>query len=112
MHLVLIAALKQQLLKRDRTRFEHQGQEPHDTRMHANAARRFEIDIKVKQALEPVLFPAANLQSALAMPMVSRDELPRMFMHGPDVAHEPVDQRFLDGVAPDQPAMVDEVCKI
>jgi hypothetical protein len=48
---VLIAALKQELLKRDRRRIEHEIQETENGGVEADAPRTLEVDVKVEYAL-------------------------------------------------------------
>jgi hypothetical protein len=51
---VPVASLEQQLLAGDWLRIEDQRQEACDARMQADFPRRFQIDVQIEQALEPI----------------------------------------------------------
>src|SRR3954453_21407459 len=109
---VAVAPLEQQLLHRDRAAAKYQRQEAQDARVHAHKARRFKVDVKVEQALERVRHGSRKLMRIGPTAMVGANEHPWVLLNVPDIVDQSVDQRLGNGLAPDQPAMLDEMGEV
>jgi hypothetical protein len=80
--------------------------------MHAHKPRRFQVHVEIEQTFEPVRHIAGQLEAGLIAVVVGGDEKSGVSVMPVDVLHEPVDQRLVDGVAPQKPAVVNEMRNI
>jgi hypothetical protein len=105
-HPVLVAALKQQLLERNRPRLDHQCADACTQAATIQGSRIDRTDFRNG----PPRCQTASVRTGCAV--VRGDKISGVPVVPVDVLHEPVDQRFVDGVTSQNPAMVNEMRNI
>ena len=80
--------------------------------MQADVTRRLQINIQIEQAFKAIRFIARPHKLGSPIAVIRLEKFPWVLVVVGDIGGEFVNQFRFDGIAPDQPAMIDKMCQV